>query len=133
MAFYNSRVPAFGEPSNMDDPWNLSSDRPSSNGSSGSSMCMPLKKRYTKSHQFDFAAGGCQSTAANVSGGGFNSGFDFSSNSSSSSSSGYSSSEEDKGCDSPLDFSAAKNVVRAGVIRHSSQPQKCLAYYYLEK
>ena len=129
MAFYNSRVPAFGESTNMDDPWNLSSDRPSSGGSS---MCMPLKKRYTKNYQFDFAAAG-QSAAANVGAGGFNSGFDFSSNSSSSSSSGYSSSEEDKGCDSPLDFSAAKNVVRAGVIRHSSQPQKCLAYYYLEK
>lgn len=104
---------------------------------------MPPKKRYIKSHHFDnfsSTANPDQQSASGSSGAasGFQ-GFDsYHSNSSSRSSSvtgsGYSSSEEDKGsCDSPLDFSAPRNVVRAGVIRHSTKPQMCLAYYYMEK
>ena len=125
MAFqsYNSRVPslhAFGDSNNTGGGYDRSGGRMTGLES------MPIKKRYTKSH---FGANGFE---------GYNPSsptypateYNFNS---SAPSSGYSSSEENKDNESPLDFSAPRNVIRAGVIRHSSKPQACLAYYFLEK
>ena len=113
---------------------------------------LPFRKRYTRSHEpteFGPSSGGYQSSGS----GGFQGSTGFTSNpssftstngssgyssssstsggwNSSTASSGYSSSEDDK---LPVDYSKPRDVVRAGVIRHSSNPRMCLAYYYLPK
>lgn len=107
-------------------------ESPSSNGGSYNNglESMPIKKRYTKSHFGGEGFQGYNSYNASQS-----TEFGYQSSSSSASSSGYSSSEESmKENDTPLDFSApkkVKNPVRAGVIRHGSKPQECLAYYFV--
>ena len=96
---------------------------------------MPLKKRYTKTHQFESTAANVtsQNTSSSAIGG---SGIDCANKKRSTSldsatSGSYGSSlDEEK---TPLDFSRPKSVLRPSVIRHGSQPQMCLAYYYLEK
>ena len=96
---------------------------------------LPIRKRYIRSLESGYHQDGAADQSHLHGGfGGFQSTFSSSSPSSGYSSSspysGYSSSEESSG---PLDYSKPRNVVRAGVIRHSSNPKLCLAYYYLPK
>ncbi len=101
----------------------------------GDNQFMPLKKRYTKSHQFEFSIANIssQNTSSSANGGsGIECAIKKRSHSLDSATSGsYGSSvDEEK---TPLDFSRPKSILRPSVIRHGSQPQMCLAYYYLEK
>ena len=89
----------------------------STNGSTGYSSSSASRGWNSSSSS---TSGGWNSSSSSTSGG-WNS---------SSASSGYLSSEDDK---LPVDYSKPRDVVRAGVIRHSSNPRMCLAYYYLPK
>ena len=104
---------------------------------------LPIRKRYTRSHEYlsdsasqNFASQNFSSqnfTSQNFSSQNFSTPSNgYSSNEESSSYAGYSSADEsDK--EVALDYTKPRNVVRAGVIRHSSNPSSCLAYYYLHK
>ena len=114
---------------------------------------LPIRKRYTRSHEYlsdsasqnfasqnfssqNFASQNFSSqnfTSQNFSSENFSTPSNgYSSNEESSSYAGYSSADEsDK--EVALDYTKPRNVVRAGVIRHSSNPSSCLAYYYLHK
>ncbi len=83
---------------------------------------LPIRKRYLKSHSGGGGWDGGTATAA-VSGGEELSG------SGGSPAGGKHGVEEKSGC--VLDDLDAR--LRAGVIRHSSDPKRCLAYYYANK
>ena len=91
--------------------------------------CMPLKKRYIKTYQMEFFAASTSSINTGSSGSGIDScGANRTRSFSLDSSCG--SFDEEK---SALDLCGPKGVLTPGVIRHSSQPQMPLAYYYLQK
>ena len=99
----------------------------SSVSSSEKPCSMPLKKRFTKTYQMEFFA--ASTSSINAGGSGIDScGANRTRSSSLDSSCG--SLDEEK---SALDLCGPKGVLTPGVIRHSSQPQMPLAYYYLQK
>ena len=104
---------------------------------------LPIRKRYTRSHEYLSDSASQNFASQNFSSQNFSS-QTFPSQNFSSPSNGYSSNEESSSVavyssadesdkEVALDYSKPRKVVRAGVIRHSSNPSSCLAYYYLHK